>query len=170
MSIRLMAHNPQWKQEFDQSRSTLLQATEGWFTDIQHIGSTAIPGIVAQPVIDMLAGMEDMQGLNEVAELVEGLNYSRQAAPVWCLDELAAWLQKPRSGEQTHSLLIVRRDGPAWQRCLAIREQLNENLVARQQLESLKRDHFQPGCAAEQQYEQAKAEFFAELQARFGES
>lgn len=163
MTLRLMAHNPQWTQEFDQSRSMLLHATEGWLTEIQHIGSTAVPDMVARPVIDMVAGIEDLQGLNEAAGLVEGLNYVREAAPVWCQDELAAWLQKPRSGERTHSLLIVRKQGPAWKRCLAIRDLLSQQLVIRQYLESLKRDHFQPGCDAEQRYDLAKASFFDDL-------
>lgn len=170
MAMRLMAHNEQWQQEFVQSRSMLLHATEGWLTDVRHVGSTALPHMVAQPVIDMIAAIQDLQGLNEAATLIEGLNYARVAAPLWCQDELVAKLQKPRSGPPTHAVLIVREGSPTWQRVLALQKVLEGSLLERQNFENLKRDHFQPGCAAEQQYEQAKASFFEELEARFGEA
>ncbi len=164
MSIRLMAHNQQWQQEFDQSRSMLLHATEGWLTDVRHIGSTALPDLLAQPMIDMLACMDDMRGLNEAASLVEGLNYTRLETPAWCQNELAALLHKPRAGEATHTLLIVRRNSAAWRRCLAIHDFLMDDMLERQKFENLKRDNFQPGCAAEQQYKIAKADYFEALE------
>ncbi len=170
MAIRLMAHNPLWEQEFFQSRSMLLQATEGWLTDVRHVGSTALPNMIAQPVIDMLAAMEDLQGLNDAATLVEGLNYSRVAAPQWCQNELVAKLQKPRSGEPTHSILIVRRHSPSWRRVVAMQEFLNASMIDRQNFENVKRDNFQPGCAAEREYETAKAAFFEDLESRLGEN
>lgn len=169
MAIRLMAHNEHWEQEFVQSRSMLLQATEGWLSDLRHIGSTALPELIAQPIIDMIAQMEDLQGLNEAAELIQGLNYARVAAPEWCQDELVAMLHKPRRGEPTHSVLVVRKGSLLWRRALAIRELLEGSWGDRQKFENLKRDHFKPGCAAEEQYRLAKAEFFNELEARIGD-
>jgi GrpB-like predicted nucleotidyltransferase (UPF0157 family) len=166
MSIRLMAFNSQWEQEFFQSRSMLLYASDGWLTDVRHIGGTALPQTVSQPVVDMLAGIEDMRGLNEAAGLVEGLNYIRTEAPEWCQDELVAMLQKPRAGEPTHTVLITRKSGPVWNQALAILSELQNNVLERQNFENIKRDHFQPGCAAEQQYKVAKEAYFRELSQR----
>jgi GrpB-like predicted nucleotidyltransferase (UPF0157 family) len=166
MSIRLMAFNSQWEQEFFQSRSMLLYATDGWLTDVRHIGGTALPQTVSQPVIDILAGMEDMRGLNEAAGLVEGLNYIRTEAPEWCQNELVAMLHKPRAGEPTHTVLIARKSGPAWNQALEILKLLQNDVLERQQFENVKRDHFQPGCSAEQQYKVAKDDYFQELSQR----
>lgn len=161
--MRLMAHNVQWKQEFIQSKSMLLWATDGWLCDAHHIGSTALDDIVAQPIIDILALMSDLRGLNEAAELVQGLNYARVAAPVWCQDELVAYLTKPRVGEVTHTVLITRDGGPLCQRILHLQEVLAQSLVERQALETLKQDHFLPGCAADARYDAAKQEFYDRL-------
>lgn len=163
-SLRLMAYNPQWPQEFEQARSMLLWASEGWIRDIQHIGGTAIPDSVAQPVIDMLAGMSDIRGLNEAAELMEGLNYARVPSPEWCADELTAHLQKPRVGSVTHTVLLVRQGGSVWQRGLAIRDRLRWNIVDRQRLEAIKREHFTDSCHAQVNYAAAKGDFFSSLE------
>ena len=161
--MRLMVHNEKWRQEFDQSKSMLLWSTEGWLSEVHHIGSTALDDIVAQPIIDCLALIRDLQGLNEAATLIEGLNYARVAAPTWCQDELVAALVKPRSGEITHSVLIVREHSPLCKRILQVQGRLAGNLFDRQALETLKRDHFVAGCGADARYDAAKLEFFENL-------
>jgi GrpB-like predicted nucleotidyltransferase (UPF0157 family) len=161
--MRLMVHNEQWRQEFLQAKSMLLWSTEGWLSDVHHIGSTALEDIIAQPIIDTLAVMRDLQGLNEAAKLVEGINYARLAAPAWCQEELVAYLAKPRVGEPTHTVLIVKEGSPLCNRVLGVQARLANSLFDRQALETLKRDHFIPGCAADARYEAAKTEFFENL-------
>ncbi len=161
--LRLMEYNPHWRQEFEQTRSSLLQATEGWIRQCEHIGSTSVEGSIARPTIDLLAGLADLSGLNEAAMMIEGLNYRRLATPTWCDDELAAYLEKPRTGHATHSVLAVRIGSKAWNACLKVRDQLRENLVVRQQLDAVKQEYFLPGCSAEVNYTAAKDEFFSRL-------
>ncbi len=159
-----MSHNPHWAQEFEQTRSLILWGTEGWVTDLQHIGSTALPDGVAQPVIDVLAGLRDLRGLNEAAALIEGLNYVRVASPDWCAEELTAMLQKPRVGAPTHTVLLVRQGEGTWRRTLAIRDWLACHPEDWQQFQALKRAHFTAGCDALERYTTAKDQFFHALE------
>ena len=161
--FRLMSYNPTWQQEYEQTKSGLLSATQGWLTDVAHIGSTAIIDGIARPVIDVLAGMQDLQGLNEVSELIEGLNFNRVESPAWCEDELCAFLQKPRKAEPTHTVLVVKYEGRIWKSALAVRQHLSDNLMAWQALQSLKQDHFHAGCSALAEYTQAKQSFFEKI-------
>lgn len=163
-SLRLMSHNPHWHQEFEQTRSLILWASEGWVSEVQHIGSTALLDGVAQPVIDVLAGLHDLRGLNAAAELIEGLNYLRVAAPEWADDELTGLLVKPRMGAPTHSVLLVRHGGRTWQRAVAIRDRLNQHREDWTQFQALKRAHFTAGCDALDRYTTAKAQFFNALE------
>lgn len=158
-----MAFNPQWMQEFEQTKSSILQATDGWLSDVQHIGSTSVPDSVARPVVDVVAGISDLQGLNDCCLLIEGLNFLRIETPDWCEQELCGLLIKPRHGEATHSVLVVRHNGALWQKSLAIRDRLRSNADEWQTLLQIKLEHFQPGCSARQQYENAKAEYFEDL-------
>lgn len=163
-NFRLMSHNPQWAQEFQQSRSLILWATEGWVKEVEHIGSTVLAEGLAQPVIDVLAGLPDLRGLNQAAELIEGLNYTRVAAPEWCGEELTAELHKPRVGAPTHTVLLVRIGGTTWRRALAVRDWLAQHPDDWQQFQALKRAHFTAGCDALERYTTAKNQFFNALE------
>lgn len=162
--MRLMMHNPRWAQEFEQARSMLLHATEGWIVDVVHIGGTNVPHEIAQPVIDMVAGMTDLAGLNQASQLVEGLYYARVPAPTWCDQELVAKLVKPRFGDPTHTVLLVRHQSEIWNRILAMQQYLSAHALERTQLQNVKRDHFSMDCGAETRYAEAKNEFFATLE------
>ncbi|HBE71534.1 MAG TPA: GrpB family protein [Planctomycetaceae bacterium] len=161
--IRLSHFNRMWEQEFEQTRSLLLGATEGWIGAVEHIGSTAVPDMVARPTVDALAGMSDLSGLNEAALLIEGLNFCRRPAPLWCEDELVAYLEKPRAGEATHSVLLVAREGKCWQTALDAREKLRTAPQLRDELETIKKANFVAGCQAQTQYDASKSAFFDSL-------
>lgn len=162
--FRLMSYNPQWPQEFEQSRSSILQAAQGWIVDVQHCGSTALRESIARPVVDMVAGLSDLQQLNPVCSLLEGLNYRRVEVPPWCEEELCGMLIKPRSSDPTHSVLVVTEQGTLWQRAIAMRNFLSNHPEDWANFKQLKLDYFQPGCSAELNYESAKSQFFATLE------
>jgi GrpB-like predicted nucleotidyltransferase (UPF0157 family) len=162
--IRLMKYNPLWVQEFEQSRSSILQATEGWVVDVQHIGSTFLKDGIAQPIVDLMAGLDDMRGLNEAAMLIEGLNFRRVETPEWCAAELSGLLLKPRFGEVTHTVLLLRRGGACWNRALAIRSRLESHLSDWQMLQNVKLENRALTCDAHSRYAVAKDLFFANLE------
>jgi GrpB-like predicted nucleotidyltransferase (UPF0157 family) len=51
--IKLSPHNPKWKSEYYKHEKILKRILSEFILDIQHIGSTAIEGIVAKPIIDI---------------------------------------------------------------------------------------------------------------------
>ena len=159
--IRLVPPQPNWKQEFEQTRSMLLWATEGWISQAEHIGGTRLQTGIAQPIVDIIAGMSDMRGLNDAAAMVEGLNYRRVEAPGWCDCEHVARLVKPRVGSLTHSVLIVRLGGKIWKRVNAVQQWLESHLVDAERLQNLKLDSAnRTPC----EYEQLKAAFFQDIE------
>jgi GrpB-like predicted nucleotidyltransferase (UPF0157 family) len=160
--FRLMYHSAQWSQEFEQTKSLLLWATEGWICDVVHIGSTALEDMIAQPTIDVIAGITSLSGLNEAAMLIEGLQYQRFPAPEWCDEELVAWFVRPWSGHPSHTVLVARFEGKIWQQCLQLKQQLIDQYLKRQELESLKRHHFEAQSSLET-YQTAKHQFFQSL-------
>ncbi len=76
--VRLMHYDPRWRQEFEQTRSSILHSCAGWVTAVEHIGSTAISGLIARPTIDVVAAVQDDTSIEQAACLIEGLNYGRE--------------------------------------------------------------------------------------------
>ena len=54
-AVALVPHDQGWARAFEQERRLLTSVLADGLIALHHIGSTAIPGIVAKPVIDMLA-------------------------------------------------------------------------------------------------------------------
>ena len=56
-SIVVEEYDPAWAGRFDAARSALVEAIT--VVDIEHVGSTAVPGLAAKPVIDIDLTVED---------------------------------------------------------------------------------------------------------------
>lgn len=74
-TIEVTDPNPAWKTAFAEEAANLRAALGGQVVDIHHIGSTAIPGIKAKPVIDMLLVVSQVESLDAYDETMRGLGY-----------------------------------------------------------------------------------------------
>jgi GrpB-like predicted nucleotidyltransferase (UPF0157 family) len=57
VSIRLVAYDVLWPREFEAEAERLARACDGLPLRLEHIGSTAVPGLSGKPLIDILAGV-----------------------------------------------------------------------------------------------------------------
>lgn len=58
----VVPYDPDWPRRFEAERALLERVLAPWLDEgIHHVGSTAIPGIAAKPVIDMIAGVRDFE-------------------------------------------------------------------------------------------------------------
>jgi GrpB-like predicted nucleotidyltransferase (UPF0157 family) len=56
--ILVVDYDADWPLLYEQEKSHILDALGNAVADIQHIGSTSVPGLAAKPVIDILLGVE----------------------------------------------------------------------------------------------------------------
>lgn len=73
--IRLLPHNPRWKREFSNEAHRIFEALKTPELRFFHIGSTAIPGIHAKPIIDILISTPSHELLDLKKTLFEGIGY-----------------------------------------------------------------------------------------------
>ncbi|MCO8121813.1 GrpB family protein [Stieleria sp. TO1_6] len=163
--VRLMHYDPRWPQEFQQTRSGILQCCRGWVTEIQHIGSTAIGGMVARPILDVIAVVRDdhdaEQAMLTSADLIEGLNFRQRDTPMWAAETIV--MDKPRGGDPTHRLFITYRDSPFYRSALAVRDALRSDRERSLRFETSKLSSWRRASGAPQKYADDKAVFFAHL-------
>jgi len=163
-TVRLMHYDPRWRQEFQQTRSSVLQSCRGWVTQVEHIGSTAIPGLVARPIIDLLAGVSganEPSGIAQAAELLQGLNYRRTSGHSWA--DHAVVLDKPRHGDPTHRIFLMPIDCPAWRQAIRIRDLLKATPELAIRFEETKIARWRLRQGDPDRYEADKSIFFAHL-------
>lgn len=165
--VRLTHYDPRWRQEFQQTRSSILQSCQGWVVAVEHIGSTAIAGLVARPTIDVLAGINTEEAFEPAANLLEGLNFGRVETPDW-IDE-AITLCKPRrltrsEPEPTHRVFLMQLGCPAWERAIRIRDWLQSHAEDAVRFEHAKVERWRNGEGDPRRYRADKAVFFAHLE------
>lgn len=132
--IRLMHHDARWRQEFEQTRSSILQSCEGRVVAVEHIGSTAIGGLIARPVIDGIAVVADPVDLADASMLIEGLNFRSIEIPDWAQPLISMsgaanpqLLEKPRHGETTHRIYVVNQGTRLSEQAVRLRDFLQSN-------------------------------------------
>jgi len=59
--VRLNDYTPLWAELYREEEERIMAAIVHLIIDLQHIGSTAIPGIKAKPILDMMAGVAQLE-------------------------------------------------------------------------------------------------------------
>jgi GrpB-like predicted nucleotidyltransferase (UPF0157 family) len=121
--LTVVRYDPRWRDRFEAERAVLEQALGPWLDgDIEHVGSTAVPGLSAKPVIDMIAPVRDLEAARGAFELLRVLGYGhrehRPEAHAFQKPAIAAWW------EATHSLHLAERGSDIWRERNAFRDAL----------------------------------------------
>jgi GrpB-like predicted nucleotidyltransferase (UPF0157 family) len=101
---------------------------------IEHVGSTAVPGLRAKPVIDIMAGVESLDASRGAIEALAVLGYHDWPYKA----ELMHWFCKPSADHRTHHLHLVPFGSALWRERLAFRDCLLDDPAARAEYTALK--------------------------------
>ncbi|MEK8127658.1 GrpB family protein [Paenibacillus filicis] len=64
--VTVSAYDPLWADQYEAESKQIVQALDGIVIGMEHIGSTAIPGLAAKPVIDMMAGVQLLEDVTDL--------------------------------------------------------------------------------------------------------
>jgi GrpB-like predicted nucleotidyltransferase (UPF0157 family) len=73
--VRVEPYNAQWKRLFEEEKARLQTAIGQHVLDIQHVGSTAIPGMIAKPIVDIGIAVTSFEAASVCVQPVEQLGY-----------------------------------------------------------------------------------------------
>jgi len=111
--VRLLPHDQRWAGAFDEESRRIRARWTGRYVEIRHIGSTAVPGLLAKPVIDMLAGLATLDEVDAAIDELKQLGYVYWAdAPAQAPDR--KWLFLLCGASRTHHLHLVVHGSRAW--------------------------------------------------------
>ncbi len=154
--IRIAPYDPAWPQAFASERAALVEAIGSWAVGgIHHVGSTAVPGLAAKPIVDILVGVEDPESARACFEPLAGLEYLY--APY--LGEEMHWFCKPRPDRRTHHLHLAPVTGRRYADELAFRDRLRADAGTADRYANLKRDLADRFPEDREAYTEAKTDF-----------
>lgn len=135
-AIFLHSHNPHWAEEFARESAAVAGGLGNILIAIHHIGSTAIPGIRAKPVIDMLAVATDVTLLDKTVTRMEALGY--EALGEFGIAGRRYFRKGNHGGQRTHQLHAFQVGSPQIARHLAFRDFLRVHPDYAKEYEALK--------------------------------
>ena len=123
-----MPHDPRWPAEAALEAVRLIEAAAGGLITVHHIGSTAIPGILAKPILDLMPVAKSLAALEGARLGIEALGYGWRGehglpGRRYCTRDDA------ETGARRVHLHCYEVSDPAVRRHLAFRDHLRADLV-----------------------------------------
>ena len=111
--VEVVAYDENWVELFAAAGADLRLALAPFVVEIEHIGSTAVPGLVAKPVIDIQVGVRTLDDSADIVLAVESLGY--EYVPEF-EDELPdrRYFRRWVDGHRSHQIHLVQRSNTDW--------------------------------------------------------
>lgn len=158
----VLPYDPRWPGRAAEECSRLRALLASWLVDVAHVGSTAVPGLAAKPIVDVMASVTDLDAVPPDVLTADG----------WCYvpPELDGrpwrrfYVKPDESGQHREAHLHLLQAGhPRWTDQLAFRDTLRADDELAQRYAALKHRLSAEVGDDREAYTEAKAEFVASV-------
>ncbi len=158
--VQLVPYRAEWEEQFRDERHRLRSVLRGHALAIEHVGSTSIPGLEAQPVMDIVAGIEGLDGCGRLEPRLEEIGYRR-----WERADTGErrGYRKGRGALYTHHLYLADPGSSFYRDKLAFRDYLRARESARDEYARIKRSLAESHPKDRERYAAGKDRFVREI-------
>jgi GrpB-like predicted nucleotidyltransferase (UPF0157 family) len=135
--IHVVPYDPTWVAKFEDEKAYLETLLAPWRRGpIEHVGSTAVVGLCAKPVIDVMVGVASLAESEPAKDALReaGYQYSDYRTDVM------HWFCKPSFAMRTHHLHLIPHESQLWHDRLRFRDLLRSDPALAAQYAALKLD------------------------------
>jgi len=133
--IEIKKYDSGWVKKFQSEKKLLTVVIKPWIKgEIQHIGSTAIPGLAAKPIIDIMVGVQSLAASRKAINVLSGHDYCY--APYKA--EVMHWFCKPNPEFRSYHLHLVPFESELWFERILFRDYLLANPKLKEEYATLK--------------------------------
>jgi GrpB-like predicted nucleotidyltransferase (UPF0157 family) len=158
--VHIVPYDSAWPTLFLEEEAVLRRELGEWLAGpIEHVGSTAIPGLIAKPVIDIMAGVESLEASRGAIAAASRLDYVYFPYR----PDVMHWFCKPSPAFRTHHLHLVPVDSRLWIERIAFRDYLRRDSAAAAEYAALKRTLAQQFEFDREAYTDAKTPFIQRI-------
>ena len=160
-TVVLNEHDEAWRIQAEAACVKLKKLLGGVAVDVQHVGSTSVPGLMAKPILDLVIGVRELNDLDpyveklaqaDIREVLQDLPGQR----LFVMGDFAA-------DTRTHHIHAVVWNSAAWKNYVRFRDYLRAFDEKRAAYEAKKRELAAMYPANRQAYTEGKAELIGKL-------
>ncbi|UOQ84421.1 GrpB family protein [Gracilibacillus salinarum] len=135
--VTLHPYNPEWTNLFEYEKKRITAALGDKMIGIEHIGSTSIQGLKAKPIIDIMAGVQDLDEVHGFISELDEIEFEYVPKPEW---KDRKFFRKGFWGKGTCHLHICEYNSKEWEEKLLFRDHLMQHPVVTKEYELLKEE------------------------------
>jgi GrpB-like predicted nucleotidyltransferase (UPF0157 family) len=147
--VTIHPYDPAWVDRYEVARQEIEQALVGLDASIEHVGSTAVPGLGARNSIDILIGMDHPEDMAACIERLQNIGFKYHFTE-------PDHTHLSRYGYKLH---LGSKGGEGWTELLLFRDHLRQHPDALDAYHRLKQDLAQTFGQNGQRYVDGKADF-----------
>ena len=165
MQVTLSDYNPDWPRQFSAEQSLLTSLLDEFCQQpIEHVGSTAVPGLAAKPIIDIMVPIQSLAAARPAIELLEQADYCYYPYKA----DVMHWFCKPSPEFRTHHLHLVPYQSQLWKQRIGFRDLLRNHPDLASQYQALKYQLAEQYSLDREAYTQQKGPFIHQVLQQHG--
>ncbi len=161
--VIVVEYNPLWPQLFEEEKARILFLIEPWVKQIEHIGSTAVLGLGAKPIIDIMVGLHSLDDARHCIPLLETIGYEYVPQHEALMPERRYFHKGSKRFSRTHHLHMVETASEFWERHLLFRDYLRAHKDTAREYYELKKELATRFRSNREAYTDAKTNFIQEV-------
>jgi len=163
--VVIVDYDLRWPRMFAEERARILAAIGSRDVTVEHVGSTAVPGLVAKPIIDILVGVRRLDEATACIPPLEHIGY--EYIPEREIERPERrFLAKPTTKPRTHHIHMVEAGSAFWDRHLLFRDYMRTHGEAADAYARLKRELVVKFREDRDAYTEGKTVFIRDIEER----
>jgi GrpB-like predicted nucleotidyltransferase (UPF0157 family) len=163
--VVIVDSDPRWPALYEQERDRILAVVGSLIIGIEHIGSSAVPGLGGKPIIDIMPGVRSLVDAEQCIEPLEGIGYEYVPKYNELIPERRYFHKGPPQGRTFH-LHAVERGSDFWDGHLLLRDWLRTHPEDAQEYYLLKKELAARFGRDREGFTEAKTPFIESIVAR----
>jgi GrpB-like predicted nucleotidyltransferase (UPF0157 family) len=159
--VLVVEYDPEWPRRYEEERGRIVAAFGGLIAAIEHVGSTAVPGLGGKPIIDIMIGVARLEDGERCVGPMEGLGYEYRGEA-----GIPGRLFFRRGLPRTHQVHLVEHGSELWERHVLFRDFLRAHPEAAAEYADLKKELAVRFRTNRDAYSEAKTAFIRSVEER----
>lgn len=162
-TVKLTSHHKEWAILFTEEKERLLSVLNGIKVNIEHVGSTAISGLMAKPILDIALAVQSPTQIKKVYKILEKNGY-RDRGELGIADR-HLFILGPEDW-RTHHLHVTLKGSNFWKEHILFRDYLLTHKSALTRYNTLKNKLAKKFANDRESYTKAKGAFIQSILAK----